>query len=105
MNIGKFEEKCVLAKLKLIGRADIDGFVVFVADGFSNGAAEFEQAHYRTIYVIGVSPEKLKLMQSIYHPFGDQLGKFKLQDERVQDAFQQAQTAIEVLKDGGLIKH
>lgn len=105
MNLAKFEHKCGLAKMAIIGRADIEGFVVFTADGYSNGAAEFEAPHYRTVYAIGTSPDKLKLMQSIYHEFGKELGKKNLQDERIQDAFQQAQAAIGILKDGGILKH
>ena len=104
MNFDKWQGKCNLAKLKVVGRADIVGFVVFVADGYSNGCAELEAPHYRTIYAIGPSPEKLTLMQRIYHPFGDHLGKNKLQDVRVQDAFEQAKAVIERLKDGNIFQ-
>lgn len=104
MKLKKFEEKCSLAKLKIVKRANFDGVACVVADGFSNGASEFPTAHYRTIYALGPSVDDLKIMQSIYHDFGKDLGKSTLQNERVNDALIQAKQAAETLKDGGIFK-
>ena len=105
MKLKKFEEKCSLAKLKIIGSHTDDGLFFIVADGFSEGALEFPTLHYRTIYAIGRSPDALVLAQSIYHDFGKDLGKHNLQDARVQDAFETARVVAERLKEyGGLIK-
>lgn len=104
MKLSKFEEKCTLAGLKIKARADFDGIVAIVADGYSNGAAEMKKPHYRTVYAIGRSPQDLNLMQSIYHEFGDGFGKHDKEKERIQDAFEAARMAAKALRDGGIIK-
>ena len=104
MNISEFEKKCTIAKMKVVARADIDGFPVFVADGYNKNGLEHQGPHYRTAYAIGKSPDDLRIMQNIYHDWGEDLGFSDKQDHRIQDAMQQAKSAIKVLKDGGVLR-
>lgn len=104
ITLNKFREKCIAAKMKIIGRADIDGAVIMVADGHQNGTAEMPEPHFRTVYAVGPSVDDLRIMQSVYHKFFEGFGMSTKQEERVQDAFEQGKDAAEKLKHGGLFK-
>lgn len=104
MKLREFEQKCALAKLKILKRETIDDICVIIADGFSNGTSEMSGSHYRTVYALGNNSDDLKIMQSVYHEWGEGFGFSDKQQERIDDAFAQAQKTIEGLKNGGIFK-
>lgn len=104
MNLQTFISKCSQAKMKIAKRLTFDGVYAIIADGYTEGNSEVPQPHYRTAYALGSDSNNLKIMQSIYHEFGKDLGLSSKKEERVYDAINQAKDAARILKNGGIFK-
>jgi hypothetical protein len=97
MNRHRFEEICRESRLRPVGRVDVPGGVILLADGYMESEPDRQYPHYKTLWAHGRNEDHLDVAQCIYND--GTLGSSTL-DQRIAEATSVARQAIEARDRG-----